>query len=44
MNRMDLLCGFPLWTSVFSVVKDFKTVTTEISVSPGKYRIPAATA
>jgi len=45
MNSVDFLCGVPLWTSVFSVVKDFKTLITEITVSQGgKHRIPAATA
>ena len=34
-NGMDLLCGFPLWTSVFSVVNDFKTLTEEITVFQG---------
>jgi hypothetical protein len=44
MDGVDFLCGVPLWTSVFSVVKDFKTLTTVIKVfHGGKHRIPAAT-
>jgi hypothetical protein len=44
MNSVDFLCGVPLWTSVISVVKDFKTLTTEITLfHGGKHRIPAAT-
>jgi hypothetical protein len=36
MNGMDFLCGVPPWTSVFSVVKDSKTLTTEIAVFHGE--------